>query len=533
MITYIQYKYLEFIEYMQNITAIYLITTIEEFNNNRLFLFLKNLSNYTISKIKIPLIVFFDKLLDEKYEAKIFLLLKFFGFYEKFSEIEIVNNNIPDNLNIYTYEKLCPIPKYGSTSGPNIHFFSSIKYKTEKYPIILLLETDCVFIKDNCIDIINNSIQQLDFWIYGSKYYGNNKLEQDTKDHINGVGIYNRTIDYLIMIDNVMEYIKNYVINIYHFINYDVAIHKFIDDKKYLLIDSEEILNISTNNDIDICYDDYLLLKPNVLLIHQKIKNNEMNQNDYLLDKILNLNYLKESCNIIRKNTIMNKIIRNVYGFHKSGTTFFDGFNNSLKYYDKYHYLIDLKRDLVSNYNKNIKYAIHIRNPLDLLVSAFYSFGYTHMYSDIYKYEEFLKQKQFIQTIGIDSYCIEYFKYTILPLHLELFKWLEKYYDEPNVYISSYEKMKNNFSEYIKEIGDFFEYDNDTIRQIYEYNKDKNSFVPVDNKDIIEGKIITHYRNGKSKQYLTDLKPETYKQLMKEMNKVIPKFLKKYPEFNL
>jgi hypothetical protein len=226
--------------------------------------------------------------------------------------------------------------------------------------------------------------------------------------------------------------------------------------------------------------------------------------------------------------------MRRVYGFHKSGTTFYDGFNNCLKIHDKNNYKVLLIRGVVDNYDKDIKYIIHIRNPLDLLVSAFYSFGYTHEYCGIiYSYEQFLEQRQHIQKIGINAYCIEYFKNTILPLHLKLFKWLETYYDKPNVFISSYEKMKNNFNEYMNEIGSFLEYDNETIKKLYEFTNKKNYYQPVDNNDIIEGKIKTHYRNGTSKQYLTDLKSETYEFLIEEMNKVIPEYLKKYSEFNL
>lgn len=226
-------------------------------------------------------------------------------------------------------------------------------------------------------------------------------------------------------------------------------------------------------------------------------------------------------------------MMRKVYGFHKSGTTFYDGFNDCLIKNNKSDYKVDIIRCVVDNYNENIKYIIHIRNPLDLLVSAFYSFGYTHEYDGTYTYDKYLEQRQQIQTIGIDLYCSEYFKITILPLHLELFKWLEKYYDKPNVYISCYEKMKNNFSDYIKEVGFFLDYDDETINILYQHEKDRNYYKPVNNQDIIEGKIKTHYRNGTSKQYLTDLKPETYDFLIKEMNKVIPEYLKKYPEFNL
>lgn len=290
---------------MNKISAIYLITTIKELNNGRLYLFLKNLLNYSISEIKLPLIIFFDNKLSEFFEKKLLLLLSFLGFYELFLEIEIVSNNIPDELNIYTLEKIHKVPKYGTSSGPNLHFYHTIKYKPDKYPIVALLETDCLFIKDHSIDIINNSIQDLNFWIYGSKYYGNQKMNHDYKDHINGVGIYNRTIHFLNFMDALMIYIENYIhTKKSHFINYDIAIHYLINNNRYLLIDSKEIINISIPSDVIISQEQCCLIKPHTVLIHKKLKNDEISENEYLLEKMLNLYYFKECCDTIKKNTI-------------------------------------------------------------------------------------------------------------------------------------------------------------------------------------------------------------------------------------
>jgi hypothetical protein len=222
-----------------------------------------------------------------------------------------------------------------------------------------------------------------------------------------------------------------------------------------------------------------------------------------------------------------------VHGFHKSGTTFFAGLNRCLLFNNKEDSIVTIIRGLVNNYEENTKYVIHIRNPIDLLVSAFYSFGYTHEYDGTYEYSLFLEQRSMIQNIGIDSYCIEYFKFTILPLHLELFKWLEIYRTKPNVFISCYEKMKKNFSEYIIELGNFLEFDNDTINTLYSELKTINDFQPVDNKDIINGTVNVHCRNGTSQQYLTELREETTEYLITEMNKNIPEFMKTYAEFNL
>jgi len=224
-----------------------------------------------------------------------------------------------------------------------------------------------------------------------------------------------------------------------------------------------------------------------------------------------------------------------VYGFHKSGTSFFGAVNEYLMYNNKNQYKLNLTRGLVDNYDENTKYVIHIRNPIDLLVSAFYSFGYIHKYSEKHKhsYEEFMNQRTHIQNIGLDKYCLEYFKLTILPLHVELFKWLEIHREKPNVFISRYEKMKNNFREYIVEMGNFLDFDEDTIDCLYNEMKPQIDFKPVDNKYVIEGKIDPHCRNGTSKQYLTELKQETYEYLIAEMNKNIPEFMKTYLEFNL
>jgi len=222
-----------------------------------------------------------------------------------------------------------------------------------------------------------------------------------------------------------------------------------------------------------------------------------------------------------------------VYGFHKSGTTFFDAVNENLIYYNKNKNKVNLTRGLVDNYDENTKYVIHIRNPIDLLVSAFYSFGYIHEYDETYTYEEFMNQRRHIQNIGLNNYCLDYFEKTVLPLHVELFKWLEIHREKPNVFISSYEKMRNNFREYIVEIGNFLDFDEDTIDSLYDGINPHINFNPVDNKCVIEGKINPHCRNGTSKQYLTELKKETYEYLIAEMNKNIPEFMKTYLEFNL
>jgi hypothetical protein len=295
---------------MNEINAIYLITTTFEYENGRLFLFLKKMIKYNLCKEKIPFVVFFDKKINEMYEKKILLTLDFLGYYEHFSEIEIVNNDIPDELNIYTHQLLDVIPKYGTSSGPNLHFLHTVQYKTMKHPIVFIIETDCVFIKNDAIDIMNKSIYSLDFWIYGSKYYGNVNLEKRYKHHMNGVGLYNRVPEFLTFIETTFQYIADMVeTRSTHIINYDIAIHNCIDKikKRYLFIDSQEIINISTKEDAEITVEECLMKKPNTLLIHQKIENNEIKEDEFLLQKMLTLNYIHACYKTVKNNTVLHR----------------------------------------------------------------------------------------------------------------------------------------------------------------------------------------------------------------------------------
>ena len=89
--------------------------------------------------------------------------------------------------------------------------------------------------------------------------------------HINGVAVYNRCADFINFVDFVFFYIKTKILlRSENIINYDVAINEVVDifNKRALLIDSEEILNLSINTDSEI--KNYKAIKPNVILVHQK-----------------------------------------------------------------------------------------------------------------------------------------------------------------------------------------------------------------------------------------------------------------------
>ena len=252
--------------------AVFLILTIKEIENNRFYLFIQKLKKFKPSKsILIPLYIFTDKLIDKTSIEKINTILTHFNINKFFSKIEIVNNNISDINNIYVPNKIENIPIFGTSSGPNLHFLKTINFELSKYKNILLLETDCFFISNYWLDYFNISIKKKTFWIYGSKYYGDSHFDDYTKQHINGVAIYNRCEDVMKFIDFVFFYIKtNILLKNEHIINYDIAINNVIDlfNKRKLLFDSGTILNISLEKDINIR--NYTNIKKYTLLVHQK-----------------------------------------------------------------------------------------------------------------------------------------------------------------------------------------------------------------------------------------------------------------------
>ena len=188
-----------------------------------------------------------------------------------------INNNLSDYLQNVTFvncdldsksnfesrfEKNLICGKYGYNSGSASLFYYAINYDVDKYKQIMILEWDVYFLCDN-------------FYIYGSKYYGNIKLALNITDHLNGVAVYNRTPKF-------MEFIKK--VNSYHKCavagqklmdeGYDCVIHDFVkrfNIDKNLFIDSKYIINVSPKSDKNISLEEIKKRKPNVTIVHQKI----------------------------------------------------------------------------------------------------------------------------------------------------------------------------------------------------------------------------------------------------------------------
>lgn len=218
----------------KQIDAIFIQSFHKEIIVNTLQPFLDTL--YTkLNNIYFPVVLFLDEK-SKKYSDKLNLT--------NFQNLKVifVNDNEYKNLE----------PKVSFV------FYTLINYEIERYPNILLLESDC-YLKDNFIEIINNDLSKYNFMIYGSYYYG---LAPVFKKHINGVAVYNRKNKVLLKKIYDLFITKD---NLNKDTGYDYLIST--NCNRNMLVDSKYIINICSTFDTNLNYKD---LKKDAVIVHQK-----------------------------------------------------------------------------------------------------------------------------------------------------------------------------------------------------------------------------------------------------------------------
>lgn len=96
----------------------------------------------------------------------------------------------------------------------------------------------------------------------------------------------------------------------------------------------------------------------------------------------------------------------------------------------------DFQIDIVEHDNYNVKYLFHIRDPKDILVSQYYSYGWTHST----KFDQ-IPNRSKIQNMTVDEYCLE----ASDDLLVYFSKLKNHVYSNNNTYIISYEEMIFDF----------------------------------------------------------------------------------------
>jgi len=146
-----------------------------------------------------------------------------------------------------------------------------------------------------------------------------------------------------------------------------------------------------------------------------------------------------------------------------------------------------------------------IRDPRDVLVSAYYSVVYSHAAPDEHsgKHDPFLQLRHTAQAKTIDEFVIAESDRTYKNLDRYKALLLEKY---PHTYVTGYEQMTSNFPAWLKDLLDHcqLEISSEVFQSIVGENT--RAVPSVEN-------IHQHIRKGKAGDYKEKLKPETIQYL--------------------
>jgi hypothetical protein len=153
---------------------------------------------------------------------------------------------------------------------------------------------------------------------------------------------------------------------------------------------------------------------------------------------------------------------------------------------------------------------IFTRDPRDILVSEFYSFGYTHPLNPVKEKRIWqLELRKKIQNQSIDDYAIENCDH--LKKSFEILIKIQK--NARNTTNLRYEDMINNFLKFSDKLNAVLEFDNDIYSEFYELTR------PLENIN-----KNSHKRSGNPGDYQKEFKEETIQYLNKNLRKVLDHF---------
>ena len=151
-----------------------------------------------------------------------------------------------------------------------------------------------------------------------------------------------------------------------------------------------------------------------------------------------------------------------------------------------------------------------IRDPRDILVSEYYSFGFSHGFSPVKEIKESQETKrENIHTKSLDEYVLE--------SATKQAKHFESLYEISNVcersIILKYEEMINDFEHFIEKLRKFIALEDNVVREIYQRSR------PRENED-----TSSHRRSGQVGNFRNKLKEGTVKDLNKSLAETLALF---------
>jgi hypothetical protein len=167
--------------------------------------------------------------------------------------------------------------------------------------------------------------------------------------------------------------------------------------------------------------------------------------------------------------------------------------------------------------NNNYQYIILLRNPLDILVSEYYSFGWMHIIDQIA-----LRERKEIQAMSIDEYCLSpKYQKNLYERYKPILNYINT--QPNNLLVLQYADMVLNFGLWMYKLGNFLGLDNKNIELLIE--KFNNEFIIdfklLSHEDITQKGVRRHKRHLLPNDHLNKLKPETIAILNDYFGKII------------
>lgn len=164
---------------------------------------------------------------------------------------------------------------------------------------------------------------------------------------------------------------------------------------------------------------------------------------------------------------------------------------------------------------------LFLRNPLDLLISSYYSIAFSHgLPKNTNSRNDFLKDRSLALEEGIDQYVLREAETWIIP-HFGKFSQLKR--RAKRCTILNYDTFFYDFDAFYDQLIKSLEVNPSISVKEKLYLLAKKPFKNV-RKDGSQQNIYSHHRSGESKQYLTKIKPETYNRLTELLQPVLEEF---------
>lgn len=207
------------------------------------------------------------------------------------------------------------------------------------------------------------------------------------------------------------------------------------------------------------------------------------------------------------------------------GTMFFDNEPPAQIDFKKYGYLYGIfritagKRESTakltniitsSKFLKDKTIVFLIRDPRDILISMYYSFGFSHKASPNPDFERYLKNaRKLIQETSLDEFVLYRAEST-----RKRFELLYKFSQECKRYvILRYEDLLENYSDFLRDFNKYVSIPPERQQELFLASRPR-----------VDEDLSAHKRSGKSGQYLEKLKPETIRELNQKLKPVLEKF---------